>query len=61
MLFQTIELKFCEITVTVIAIDMRLLPRHLDDAIIDERIINNNIIGFTETKIKPSDSTCKIK
>ena len=61
MLFQTIELKFCEITVTVIVIDMRLLPRHLDDAIIDERIINNNIIGFTETKIKSSDSTCKIK
>ena len=26
----------------------------------DNRIINSDIIGFTETQIKPSDSTSKI-
>ena len=26
----------------------------------EDRMINNDIIGFTETQINPSDSTCKI-
>ena len=39
---------------------MRSLPRHIDDVVSDNRIINNVILGFTETKIKPSDSTCII-
>ena len=26
----------------------------------DNRVMNNDIIGFTETQINPSDSTCKI-
>ena len=39
---------------------MRSLPRHLGDIVSENRIINYDIIGFTETKIKPSDSTCKI-
>ena len=38
---------------------MRSLPRHADDISSDNRIINNDI-GFTETQIKPSDSTSKI-
>ena len=46
--------------VTVLVHNVRSLARHVDDIVSDKRIINNNIIGFTETQIKPSDSTCKI-
>ena len=46
--------------VTVLIHNMRSLPRHVDDIVSDNRIINNDIIVFTETKIKPSDSTYKI-
>ena len=39
---------------------MRSLPRYLGDIFSENRIINNEIIGFTETQIKPSDYTSKI-
>ena len=39
---------------------MRALPRHVDDALSDNRIIDDDIIGFTKAQIKSSDSTCKI-
>ena len=32
----------------------------LDDKVSGNRIINNDITGFTETQIKPSDCTCEI-
>ena len=32
----------------------------LDDIVSGNRIINNDILGFTETQIKPSDCTCEI-
>ena len=38
---------------------MRSLPTRVDDILSEKRIINNNIMGFTETQIKPSSSTCK--
>ena len=38
---------------------MRSLSKHVDETVSDERIMNNGIIGFTETKINLSDSTCK--
>ena len=47
-------------TVAVLAHNVGSFPRHLYDILSDNRIINNDIIGFTETQIKPSDSTCKI-
>ena len=47
-------------TFTVLIHNVRSLPRHVDDIVSENRIINSNIIGFTETQIKPSDSTCKI-
>ena len=47
-------------TVTVLVHNVRSLPRHVDDILSDNRIINDDIIGFTETQIKPSDSTSKI-
>ena len=39
---------------------MRSLLKHVDDMVSDDRIINNDIIGFAETQINLSDSTCKI-
>ena len=39
---------------------MRSLSKHVDDIVSDDTIINNDIIGFTETQINLSDSTCKI-
>ena len=38
---------------------MRSLPRRVDDILSENRIINNDIMGFTETQIKPTSSTCK--
>ena len=39
---------------------MRSLSKHVDDIVTDNRVMDNDIIGFTETQINPSDSTCKI-
>ena len=36
------------------------LSKNIDDIISDDRIIDNDILGFTETQIKLSDWTCKI-
>ena len=47
-------------TVTALVYNVRSFPRHVDDIASDNRIINNEIIGFTETQIKPSDCTSKI-
>ena len=47
-------------TVTVLVHNVRSLPRHVDDILSDNRIINNSIVGLTETQVKPSDSLCKI-
>ena len=48
-------------TVTVLLHNVRSLPMHVDDILSDNRIINNDIVGFKETQIKPSDSTYKMK
>ena len=32
----------------------------MNDIFSDERVINNDIIGFTKTQITPPDSICKI-
>ena len=39
---------------------MRSLSKHVDDTVNDDRIINNDIIGFAEAQINLLDSTCKI-
>ena len=39
---------------------MKSFPRHVDDIVSDNRIVNNDIIRFTETQIKPSNSNSKI-
>ena len=38
----------------------QVIQRHVDDIVSDNIIVYNDIIGFTETQIKPSDSTCKV-
>ena len=38
----------------------RSLSKHVDDIVRNNRIINNDTIGFIETRINLSDSTCKI-
>ena len=52
MLFQAIQLVFVH--------NVRSLPRHVDNIVRNNKIINKDIIGFTETQIRPLDSTCKI-
>ena len=47
-------------TVTVPVHNAKALPIHVGDIVSDNRIINNNVIGFTETQIKPSASHRKI-
>ena len=39
----------------ILVLNVKSLSKHLDD-----RITNNDIIGFTETQVIPSNSTCKI-
>ena len=59
-LFSIIKRNIWDDTFTVFVHNVRSLSKHINDIARDDRIINNDIIGFTETQIKPSDSTCKI-
>ena len=43
--------------ITVFLYDARSLSKHTGDTVSDDRILINDIKGFTETQIKPSDST----
>ena len=60
-LFST--LKRCIIsdnTITILVHNMISLSKHVNDTVSDSRIMNNDIIGLTETQISLSDSTGKI-
>ena len=60
-LFSTIKRNaISDDTVTILFHNVRSLPRHVSDIVSDNRIINNDIIGFTETQINPSYSISKI-
>ena len=39
---------------------MRSLSKHVNDIVSDSKIMNNGIIGLTETQTNLSDSTCRI-
>ena len=59
-LFSTIKRNAVSFDiVTVLVHNVRSLTRHGGDILSDNRIVNNDIIGFTETETKPSDSTSK--
>ena len=45
--------------ITVFTDNSRSPSKDIDDIVSDDRIINNDIIVFTETQIKSSNSTCK--
>ena len=47
-------------TLTIYFHNVRSLSKHVDDIVSDDRIKNNDIIGFAETQINLSYSTCKI-
>ena len=60
-LFSTIKINAISCNkVTVFVNNVISLLSQADQIVSDKRIINNNIIGFTETQIKSSDSTCKM-
>ena len=59
-LFSAIKNAIAGDIVTVLVHNLSLLPRHIDDIVSYNRMIYNDIIGFTETQIKPPYSTFKI-
>ena len=60
-LFSTIKRNaISDDTVKILFDNVRSLPRHLSDIVGDNRIINSDIIRFTETQINPSNSVSKI-
>ena len=60
-LFSTIKRNaISDDTVKILFHNVRSLPRHLSDIVGDNRIINSDIIRFTETQINPSNSVSKI-
>ena len=60
-LFSTIKRNtLSDDTTTVFIQNVIFLPKNIDNIVSDDRIINKDIIGFTETQINPSGFTCKI-
>ena len=60
-LFSTIKRNtISNDTITILGHNVRSLSKHVDDLVSDRRVVNNDIIGFTETQISISDSTCRI-
>ena len=55
------RIPFSGVTITILNSNVRSLSRHVDEIESDNKAINKDIFGFTETQIKPPDSTCKIK
>ena len=51
---------FSDDTVTIFVHNVISLWRYIDDIVSNDRIIDNDIKGFTETQIYPSGSTCKV-
>ena len=44
-------------TLTLLILNVRSLTKHVSDLANDYRILNNDIVGFTETQVKAVDST----
>ena len=47
-------------TVTIFVYNVQSLSKYIGDIVSDDRIISNDIMGFTKTQISQSDFTCKI-
>ena len=60
-LFSTVDKNFIsDKTLTIFTMNMRSIVKHVQDLINDCRILKNDVVGFTETQIKLSDSNCLI-
>ena len=60
-LFSTIKRNnISDNTITVFVHNARSLSKHINDIACNDRIINKDIIAFTEIQINLSDSSCKI-
>ena len=46
--------------ITFFVHNVRTVSKHVDDIVSNDIIIINDIIGFTETQISLSNSTCKL-
>ena len=47
-------------TITILIHNVRSRSKHIDDKVMDGKVMNNDIIGFTATSGNLSGSTCKI-
>ena len=53
-LFSTIKRNdISDDMITVFIHNVQSLSQHIDDVVSDNRIVNNDIMGFTETQINP--------
>ena len=59
-IFSTIKKSISGYEVAFLVDNARSISRNVDDIVSDNRIKHNDIIGFMETKIKPSGCICKI-
>ena len=60
-LFSTLKRSIIsDDTITILIHNVRSLSKHVNDIVIDSRIMNNDVIGLIETQIDLSDSTCRI-
>ena len=47
-------------TITVFVHHVKSIPKHTDDTVSNDKIVNNDITAFTETQLNLSDSICKL-
>ena len=60
-LFSTLKRSIIsDNTITILVHNVRPLSKHINDIVSDSRIMNNDIIGLTETQISLSYSSCRI-
>ena len=51
---------FTDNTVLICFQNMRSISKHGNVTVSDDKLKNNDIMGFTEAQMNPPDSTCKI-
>ena len=61
-MFDTIEkVAISEDTTTLLLVNVRSMLNHALDIVSDDRLINNDILSFTETQIQPHYSNSTIQ
>ena len=60
-LFSTLKGNFLYYdTLTILVLNMGSFSKYVNDIVSDDRLINTDIIAFTDIQIISPDSTCKI-